>query len=107
MGGVLFIFVCGFVGVLFFFFFSGFGNGVSQNPDSFVFSVDISEFWSVLDVQLGDSNIVFQWDDLDEICGYGSVYGIVCSKFFQMFVNDVMIILDTKDCDGNLLYVEV
>lgn len=34
-------------------------------------------------------------------CGYGTVYGVVCSKSDQMYVNGASIWIDATDCEGN------
>ena len=39
-------------------------------------------------------------DDPEGPCGYGIVYGVVCSKSEQMFVNDAAVWVVATDCDG-------
>lgn len=36
----------------------------------------------------------------DEVCGYGSILGIVCSPSDQVFVNGATVWIDATDCDG-------
>ena len=41
---------------------------------------------------------VSQDDELDSACGYGTVYGLICSKAEQKFVNAADVWVDTVDC---------
>jgi len=109
LAGVFFMCACGPVGTPSTPMPSGPGNpnGFGPDPDSYIFSADTSDPWSVPDAQSSDGNTVSQWDDPDEVCGYGTVYGIVCSKSLQMFVNDATVTVDTVDCDGTPLHIEV
>lgn len=44
-------------------------------------------------------------DEPDENCGYGSVFGVVCKKTAQMYVNGADVWIDTTDCDGNAVHI--
>lgn len=46
------------------------------------------------------------WVDPDSVCGYGTVYGLICSVSEQTFVDGATVWVDTVDCDGNPLHVE-
>ncbi len=43
---------------------------------------------------------VSQDDPIDGDCGYGIIYGLICSKTEQMFVNNAHVWLEAPDCDG-------
>lgn len=45
-------------------------------------------------------------DTPDPVCGHGTIYGLICSKTAQMFVNDAKVWIDTVDCDGSPLVIE-
>ncbi|HIA04143.1 MAG TPA: carboxypeptidase regulatory-like domain-containing protein [Myxococcales bacterium] len=47
-----------------------------------------------------DAETVSQDDELDSECGYGDVYGLICSMSEQMFVNGADVWIDTLDCNG-------
>lgn len=48
---------------------------------------------------------VSQGDELDGKCGHGTVYGVVCSKPQQIYVNDASVWIDATDCDGEELTI--
>ncbi len=50
-----------------------------------------------------DGETVNQWDDLDPFCGYGTVYGLICSKNEQTFVDNAHVWVEAEDCNGNLI----
>ena len=47
---------------------------------------------------VGDT--VSQWDDATATCGFGKIYGLICSPSEQKFVNDADVWVDTVDCNG-------
>jgi hypothetical protein len=53
-----------------------------------------------------DGELVGVDDELDETCGYGSLYGLVCSPSKQQFVNGARVWIDTVDCAGAPLWLE-
>ena len=58
------------------------------------------------DHQAPDGEKVTPWDDPDAQCGYGTVYGLICSVSEQTFVDGAKVWVETVDCDGNPLVVE-
>ena len=45
-------------------------------------------------------------DPLSGDCGYGTVYGVVCSKTAQMYVNGAKVWIEATDCNGNPATIE-
>ena len=48
-----------------------------------------------------DGDVVSQFDDPDTGCGFGTIYGLICSKNEQMFVNGATVWVEAEDCNGN------
>lgn len=46
------------------------------------------------------------WVDPDSLCGYGTIYGLICSIDTQTFVDGATVWVDATDCEGNPLHVE-
>ncbi|GMV43526.1 MAG: hypothetical protein AMXMBFR64_52420 [Myxococcales bacterium] len=53
-----------------------------------------------------DGDKVTPWDDPDAQCGYGTIYGLICSISDQTFVDGATVWVETTDCDGNPIVVE-
>ena len=49
---------------------------------------------------------VSQGDGLDATCGYGTIFGLVCSPNDQVFVNGAKVWVETEDCDTQPITVE-
>ena len=52
-----------------------------------------------------DGGTVGYKDDADLVCGHGTIFGIICSKNDQAFVNAADVWIDTLDCDGKALHL--
>ncbi len=50
----------------------------------------------------GEDTVVNQWTDPDNGCGYGTIYGLICSKDEQMYVNGASVWVEAEDCEGTL-----
>ncbi len=58
------------------------------------------------EVKPDDEPFVGYDDDPEGPCGYGKIFGVVCQKDAQMFVNDATVWVDAVDCDGNPVHIE-
>ncbi|HIA02645.1 MAG TPA: hypothetical protein EYN66_12175 [Myxococcales bacterium] len=59
------------------------------------------------DIQKPDNDsIVGIGDKPTGACGYGDIYGLICSKAEQKFVNNADVWVESVDCDGNPITVE-
>ena len=44
-------------------------------------------------------------DPLGGECGYGTIFGVICSKNEQMYVNDAEVWVDATDCEGHPVHI--
>jgi len=87
---------------------AGFGGGFNPNPgtDEDPDNVDGSNRATDGDKPEQPGGTVSQGDKPDDGCGYGVVYGLICSKDDQTFVNGATVSIAAEDCDGTTKTIE-
>ncbi len=83
----------------------GEGSGVGSEGDGST-SGDGSGWQTPGEAKPEGEDFVGYDDDPDGPCGYGKIFGVVCSKTQQMYVNDAKVWIDAVDCDGNPVHIE-
>jgi len=85
---------------------TGFNGGETATPDNPAGDDTGDDWQSPGEVKPDDEDFVGYDDDPEGPCGYGKIFGVVCSKTEQMYVNGAKVYIDAVDCDGQPVHIE-